>query len=304
MHIDPLSAVAHLAAVDDARVDNRPDRQIEIGVVHDDSGRFAAQLQRHFGHVLRGGGHRLNPGVDAAGQAHHAYLRVGGQLLAHDWPIAENDIKYSLRQPDLLDNFRKDRRVDRRDFAGLQHDGMTGNQRWRCFTRDKKEGEVPRQNAGGDANRLFEHKDIFIRAIALHDIAFVTARPLRHIVQVVGGKQHLGLRQPLRFAPFGDNRGGQLRLALANPGGDLMQPDAALHCWQRFPARLRRGGGVDSAARVLRAAFRHLRDDRFRRRVDHLNPRALMRLKFAVDKHLFLTGGHLPLSVINPAICC
>mmetsp|Transcript_13965 Transcript_13965/g.28309 ORF Transcript_13965/g.28309 Transcript_13965/m.28309 type:complete len:247 (-) Transcript_13965:228-968(-) len=69
MHVDALGAVAHLAAVDDARGVHLLDREGQVGVRHHDDRRLAAQLERALGDVLRGVAHDPLADGDAAGHA-------------------------------------------------------------------------------------------------------------------------------------------------------------------------------------------------------------------------------------------
>ncbi|MNV87421.1 hypothetical protein D3C71_1815420 [compost metagenome] len=57
LDVHPLGAVAHLTAVDDARIANGFNCQIQIGVRQHNGWRLAAQFQIELGDVRRSGGH-------------------------------------------------------------------------------------------------------------------------------------------------------------------------------------------------------------------------------------------------------
>ena len=181
-----------------------------------------------------------------------------------------------------------------RKFAGFNDDGIPGQQRRSELPGNQKERKVPRQNPGGDAQRAFKDQNIFSGAVALQDLAFITARPLGHIFDVVGGERDFHLRQLLDFSAFRDNQRADLFCPLTNPCRDLSQPSRAFNRRQRLPFRLSARSGVNGLTRLLRAAIRNTGEQFFGGRIHHINPCvSLPANKLTIDIHRVLYGcGH------------
>ncbi|MNE20386.1 hypothetical protein D3C80_1135030 [compost metagenome] len=165
---------------------------------------------------------RGDTGPDAAGQADHAHLRVSRQCLTQLRPVAGHQVKHARWQANLIRDFGKQQRIARRQLTGFDHDGIAGHQRRGGLTRNQEEREVPRQDANYHADGFFEQEDVFIRPVALDNLPLIAARPLGHIVEVVGSKQHFYLGQFRCFTAFGDDQLRQLRLSVAYAFGQSM----------------------------------------------------------------------------------
>ena len=103
----PGEGDAGLAAVEHAARHARRDGQLEVGVVEHDAGRLAAELER--------GGHQVAPGdladpaADALGpgERHEVDAGMAGERLAHDLPVAGDEVQDAGRQPDLVADLRQ-----------------------------------------------------------------------------------------------------------------------------------------------------------------------------------------------------
>ena len=291
LHVHALDAVAHLPAINDPRIHHRLNRQLQIRIVHHDSGRFPAQLQTHFSDVFRRRGHNLLARGNAAGHADHRHFRIACQLLAYGFSAAQHQVKDPFWQTDIMDDLRKSDGVIRRKFTRFNDDGIAGNQRRRQLTGNQEERKIPRQDAGRHTQRALKYQNVLPRAVALHNFTFITARPLGHIIKIIGGKRDLHRRQLLDFSALSDDQRGDLFRTFADTGGDFAQPSRALNRRQGLPARLRALGGENRAPRILPAAVGDPRKQRFRCRVDHINPRITAAgFKLAVNIHRVLNG--------------
>ena len=94
------------------------------------------------------------------------------------------------------------------------------------------------------------------------------------------------LRDPLEPADEVDLLG-----PLADTGSDFAQPPRSFNRRQGFPARLRALSGQNRAPGIFRAAVGNTRKQRFRRRIDHINPCITAAgFKLAVNIHRVLNG--------------
>ncbi len=291
LHIHTLGAVTDLPGVNHAGVNNRFYRQLQIRIVHDDGRGFTAQLQAHFGNVLRGGGHDLLPRPHAAGHADQCHFRVARQLLAYSFAAPQHQVEDSLRQANLVNDFGKGNGVVRREFARFNDDGVTGQQRRTQLAGNEEEREVPRQNASGHAEGAFEQQNVFARAIALDNFAFVAACPLGHIVEIIGGESHFHLRELLDLATFSHDQGADFAGAFADTRRNFTQPTRALDGRQCLPVGLSALGGVDGLAGIVGTAVGNTGNDLFGGRVDHINPGfTLPGNKLSINIHRMLYG--------------
>ena len=145
---------AGLAGVEEALAHAVGDGLLQVGVVEDDVGGLAAELQRHPLHGLRG--HLGDPlaGAGRAGERHHVDVGVGGDGLTDDRAEPGDEVEHAGGQPDLVDDLGQDERVDRRHLAGLEHDGVAGGERRRHLQGDLVQRVVPRRDAADDADGL------------------------------------------------------------------------------------------------------------------------------------------------------
>src|SRR5690606_9844777 len=76
--------------------------RVEVGVVEDDEGRLAAQLEEHARQVLGGGGHDLASGGGGAGERDQVDARVGREHGAQGVVRAGDDVEDAGREVGLL----------------------------------------------------------------------------------------------------------------------------------------------------------------------------------------------------------
>eukprot|EP00958_Prasinococcus_capsulatus_P018919 scaffold2262_cov312-Prasinococcus_capsulatus_cf.AAC.4 len=103
------------------------------GVVEDERGRLAAQLERHLAHARRAGAHDAAAGGEGAGEAHLGDERVRRQRRAGHVAAAGQHVEHAARQAHL--RARRQRRqlhrAQRRVLARLQHARAPRGQRRR-----------------------------------------------------------------------------------------------------------------------------------------------------------------------------
>ena len=150
---DAGAGAAALAVVEvDAKVDPR-DGLLDVGVVEDNVGRLAAELERHLLEVGGGGG--LHDGAADDGRASKGNLvnvhvrREGG---AGDLAEAGQQVVDTGGEAGLLDEVGEDEGRQRRLLGSLHDDGVASGQRRANLPREHEEGEVPGDDLAADAN--------------------------------------------------------------------------------------------------------------------------------------------------------
>lgn len=153
LHVDARAGAAALAVVVvDAKVDPA-DGLLDVGVVEDDVGRLAAQLERHALEVGGRGG--LHDGAADGGRAREGDLvdvhvrRDGG---ARDLAEARDDVDDAGGEAGLLDELGEHETGEGRLLGRLEDDGVAGGQGGADLPRQHEQGEVPRDDLTADAN--------------------------------------------------------------------------------------------------------------------------------------------------------
>eukprot|EP00659_Diplonema_papillatum_P007317 gene7317-biopygen7289 len=209
---------------------------------------------------------------------------MGGEG-ATDAAIAADHIEYPGRQVGLGHQFGELEAVVRRFFAGFDHDGVAGEQRRGHLAGDQKEREVPRQDAGHHTQGFAEQEDIFIGAVAGDDLAFNAARPLGHVVEVVGGEVDFHFRQAADLALLQGNGARQVGDVFPQLGGDAAQVPGTFDRRFARPVFLRMTCGSQGLVDVFGGGRRDLRQQDAGSRVQHIQV-GIARGKAAVDEVL------------------
>ena len=109
-----------------------------------------------LGHALAGAG--------GAGERHHVDVGVGGDGLADRRAGAGDEVEHAGGQADVVDDLGEDEGVERRDLAGLEHDGAAGGHGVGDLGGDLVQRVVPRRDAADDADRLAHDEAVADRA--------------------------------------------------------------------------------------------------------------------------------------------
>ena len=202
---------------------------VEVGIVEHDVGVLATQLQRDLLHRLRGLGHDPLPGRAATGERHQVDPWIGAQRIADRRARAEDEVGHPAGQARLLQRPHEQDGGGRRQFAGLQHDGVAGQQR-RCDLPGRLQKRiVPRGDQGADAHGGVHDPADRIGATGVDHAAGVGAADagevsergddVVHVVfrldQTLAGVHGLGVREILTVALDDIGDPGQQLAALA-----------------------------------------------------------------------------------------
>ena len=262
----PGEGGAGLAGVHVATEEPGGDGGGEVGVVEQDVGRLAAELERDPLDALGRQLHDPPAGPGGAGEGDHVDLGVRGDRFTDDRPDPADQIEHAGREPHLVDDVGQDERVDRRHLARLQHDGAAGGQRRGDLEDDLVQRVVPRRDGAHDADRLTDDEgvpDLLLPFEALGGVGGIGER--------AGGQAHLdGSRQRHRHAHLVRDDLGDLVGAGAERLGDPGQQLAPLLAGGGGPAGEGGGGGLDGLVDVLGRALGNGGEDLFGGRVDDL----------------------------------
>jgi hypothetical protein len=267
LHEDARATEAHLALVGEGRPRCALDRGVEIGVLEDQGGVLAAELEAQL--LEARGRHRGDPraGRGAAGERHAAHVRVSAQRLAHLRAVAVDDVERAVGHAGLGQDLSEQGRGPRRELARLRDHRVAHRQRRRRLPRQQVQRQVPRRDqrdhAEGLSHRVVER--VGHHRGARHELA----RGLGEEAQVRHGARDI-------HAPGqGDGLAAVLALqargfvdARLEQGGGAVQAGGACLRAGLAPRPVQRGaGGGHGAVDVVSPAARDLAERRARGRV-------------------------------------
>jgi ParB family chromosome partitioning protein len=147
------AGTAHLALVEEDGVDEALAGGVEVGVVEDDHGRLAAELEAE---LLAGAGDAAaQHAADRrrAGERHLVDVGVVGEVGA-DGARARDDVEDARRQAGLGADLGEEQRREARVAGRLDDDGVAHGERRADLPGEQHERKVPRHNLADDAERL------------------------------------------------------------------------------------------------------------------------------------------------------
>src|SRR5690606_24354691 len=151
---------AGLAGVEQAVGDDGVRRGRQVGVVEDNSGGFAAELQ---GDLLDGGGGHFGDaasGTGGAGEGDHVHVRVGRQCFADYGAGAGDEVEHAGWEADRVDDLGEEERRERGDLAGFEDDGAARGEGGGDLRDDLVQRIVPRGDGADDADGFAEDEGV------------------------------------------------------------------------------------------------------------------------------------------------
>ncbi|MCY1501631.1 hypothetical protein D9M68_357120 [compost metagenome] len=285
----PRTGDAGLALVMENGPGRAVDGGVEVGIVKDNVGPFAAKFQLHALQVALRRLDDLAPGAGGARKGNLADPRMLGKALACRMPVAGHHVDHAVRKADFGHQFGNTQRRQRGQLGWLDDHRIPGRQRRPHLPAGEHERKVPRHDLPDHADRRPLHviqKTRFHR----HDRAFKLVGHAAEVAEAGGGARHIertGIAdrmarvqgfEPCQFFGVGFDGVGQLEQQPPALGGGHARPRRerarrCLHCHIDV-GRLGRGNVGDDAAVV---------------RVQHLDGGAAQCVDEApVDKELVL----------------
>ena len=268
------AGAADLTLVEPDAVDKALDRRVQIGVLEDHEGGFAAELERQF--LARTGGGAADDLADLrrAGERDLGDIRMLDDGRAR-LRTALDDIDDTLRYAGALADLGEQDRGQRCELGRLQHHRAAGGERGRDLPGQHQQGKVPRDDLADDAGGLVAGK-----------LAFEPLRPAGVVDEVAHGKRHVdvaALADRLAIVDRFQHR-EEARVAL-HAATDRVENARPLVAAGILPFRGRAGRCGDGRIDVGRRGFRDLGQCFAGRRLHDLEALARRRfLPLAVDE--------------------
>ena len=118
-HKHPRRGITRLPGVLKTTLHAFGDSFVEIGVIQNDVGRFAAKFLRHTFNGIGGRFRDHDTGARRTGKRHHIDIRMLRHCLSDGWPVTVNQIENARRNTGIVQNFCEKSRVQRSHFDGL-----------------------------------------------------------------------------------------------------------------------------------------------------------------------------------------
>ena len=265
LHVDAVHAHAGLAGVAVLRRHRALDRRIQIRIVEHDERRVAAELERQLLHRARALRHQQLADLGRSGERQLLHDRIRRQLAANLGGRSGDDVEDALRDAGALGELGERQRRERRLRRRLEHDGAAGRDRRTGLARDHRQREVPRRDAGHDANRLLDDDDALVGLVAGNGVAVDALGFFAEPLEERRGVDHLALRLGERLALLGRHQPRQVLLVLrASARTSVRTARGALLRGLLAPGGQRAIRGLDRRPRLGGAELRH-GADRLRR---------------------------------------
>ncbi|MEI2641088.1 MAG: hypothetical protein V9G10_01820 [Candidatus Nanopelagicales bacterium] len=282
--VGPGGGRAVLTGVDQAACHRTVDGGLKVGIGEHHEGGLAAEFEVQSFEP----GHRdfsdSVPDFRGAGEGDHAHVRVPDQGLARDRAGARDDVEHAVRKACAGGILGQHERGQWRQFAGLEHDGVSRSDGRQHLPHRHLQRVVPRGDGTDHADR-FPADGGGVRAVPLRGrAALQVTRGAGEELGVVNRSGHVELgRQPDRFTGLRGFHSGVLVSALGHDAGEVVQCGAAFGrgcCRPAWEGALCcRDRGID----VCSGRQRDGADNLARGRVDDLERFARARLGAAVD---------------------
>ena len=266
--VDALGGGADLAGVEQRGPGHARHGDVEVGVLGDDEGVFATQLEVQLLHLVGGEARDLAAGLQAAGEGDDTHARIEHERLARLASVAGDDVDDAGRQ--VIEDVGEGQRRERRHLGGLDDDGVAGGERRGDLPGHQQDWIVPRHDRADDAIRLLEHEVELARLARRDDAPARVAPDLGVVAEARGGPAHLVAVLHQRLAALARQQLRQRLGLLGQLARHLVQHLGALSRPQRAPRREGGAGRAHRRVHVGGAPRRNALDDLLGRGIEHV----------------------------------
>ena len=140
MHDHAARRRAALAGGAEGRPDDPLDREVEVGVVHDDDPVLAAELEMDVLELVGGVLRHEHARLPRAREGDHRDVGVAHEPVARLLAVAVDEVDDAVREPGLAEQLDEARRQERRVLGRLEHDRVAADERGRELPRGSRSG--------------------------------------------------------------------------------------------------------------------------------------------------------------------
>ena len=289
VHADARARHAVLSLQEERRHGDAGDREFEVGIVHHDDRRLAAEFERDLFEVAERGLDDLASGRGRAGERDLVDPVMRGQRGARRRAETRHDVDDAGRKARFEREFAEQQDRQRRFFRRLDDDRAAGGQRRRELEDRGRQRHVPRHDLTGDTDRFPQRvgqrfRDLRYVTRRHHRAALDADRGRRVVVEHLDAVRDREVRDEARHAVVEHLEFGEQRRVAFDEAREARDGLRAVEQRQARPRPLERASrGCDRPIDVERAAQRDAREfetgrgivRRARLSVDTVDPRAV-----------------------------
>ena len=242
------------------RAERRPqdpvEREVEVGVVHDDDRVLATELEVDVLQPLGGGLEHLDTGVARAGERDDRDVGMLHEALADGSPTAVDDVDHAVGDAGLdeeLDEPLPERGCVR---GRLEDDGVSGDERGRDLPGRDRDREVPRRNDADHADRHPDRHLELVRELGRGRLPEEAPAFAAHVVAHVDRFLHVATRLGAHLPHLVRHEVRQFGLVVGHKLREAVEDLAAFRRRDEPPLRERLLRHLDRAIDVVGAGAR------------------------------------------------
>ena len=197
LDVDAGGGCAVLPGIDERAGNRSVDHGFDVGIVVDEEGSLAPELEVDSGSALRRDLHDPPSNVRGAGEGHHGHVRVTDERLAGDRAATYDDVDHSRGDAGGGCILGKHERGQGRDLRRFEHDGVARGNGREHLPHGHLEGVVPGGDGTDHAHRLATDDRRVGRVVLPRRKSLCLAGRAREEDHVVDGSRHVELgREP------------------------------------------------------------------------------------------------------------
>src|SRR5690348_14564718 len=252
---------AALAGGCEGAEENGFDREWQIGVGENDDGILAAHFALDLLHAARAAGINLRADFRRAGEGDGADVGALQHFVANFRAGAEDEIQHAWGQARFLKYFHDADGAERRDFGGLEHAGVSGDERRRDFPDRNGDGKIPGGYGANYAERRADCVGKILEQFAGKTLAGEAPSFAGHEFEDVDAALDFAERVLERFAFLAREHARQFFLLLLHDADGFEEDFAAIGSRSVAPGGECGFGGGDGFAHLVASGKRNDSDD-------------------------------------------
>lgn len=261
LDVDTRTSAAALTVVEEDTLVGPLDGLVEVGIVKDDVGRLATELEGDLLEVALGSGlHDHTTDGSAAGEGNLADLGVAGEGITSNGTVASDDVDNTWGEASLDDELGDLEGRERGHLRGLDDNGVTRAEGGAELPAKHHEREVPGDDGTADTDGLVT--GVRELALSLNDLAVELVSPARKVAEGLGdlGSVKVARESDTLAVVEGLDLGELLNVGL-DQVGELVHADSTVTRAGLTPGTLAVGllGGVDGLVDLLDLGCRNTR---------------------------------------------
>ncbi len=287
LHENAVGTNAGLAAVAEFGNHGPGHGGIDVGIIHHDERRIAAQFKRQLLDRRRTLHHQPFADLGRAGEGQHPYARIPRQSLANRHGLAGHDVKHPRRETRHFGKFCGGQCRNRGIFGWFDNNCAPRRQCRGTFAHDHGQRKVPWRDRRHDTHGMLLHHHAPVTLGRGHGLPIGALGFLSIPFGIGNGADNFAQGLIIGFTLFKRDQGGQIILILFQKVAPTFKVTGSFLCQHARPCRERCIRGINRAPCLGGAHEGHIADNLAGCRIIHINGFARISTRpFAIDECL------------------